>query len=245
MQHKTFRILSLSTLVIIISLACVYNYCITKKFDIGIILMLKSSPLFMLITLNASYVFIYRITLYSFGLLVFLILCLVGDFFMALYSNQFIYLIAGGSFFLTARILLIFILAFNIQYSLKTILLSHIGFSIIFIILGILNIVREPTTISILTSVYIILGFGIPLSYSYLRIGALNQESKMSSLFAFLGILIFNISDLLLFICIFTDKFPSYVILISNNIYWLGIYLITISVVRSSEEYIEKGNVGI
>jgi len=66
-------------------------------------------------------------------------------------------------------------------------------------------------------------------------------ESKTSCVFAFLGILFFNVSDLLLFICIFTDTFPSYVILIADNIYWLSMYLLTVSVVRSPYEYVEKG----
>lgn len=261
MNHKIFRILCLSVLIGLIILSTVYDYFVRKNYNMPIKLVIKSAPMLCLMILDFSYIIIYRATLYSCGILLSLLLCLIGDLFMGVYDpstvaateNSFLYLILSGSFFFTARILFTVILAIKpykkvslIRYDFRKILMSHICFSIPFLILGLLNITRDTSLNSIFVSLYIILGFGIPLSYSFLRIGALNdfeiQESKISSILGFLGILLFNASDIILFIVLFTNWLANYVVLISINLYWLSMYLMTISIVRSSEEYVERGN---
>lgn len=260
MKHKTFRILSLVTLFILIFLSSIYDYFIKKDFKLSYRLIMKISPNFSLMILSFSYMFIYRITIYSSGILLSLLLCLIGDIFMGIYDpsitdtskNQMIYILLGGSFFFLTRFLLVIVFATKpykrvslIEYGWKKVVFTHIFFSIPFLILGILNIWRDTSLTNIFVSAYIITSFGIPLSYSFLRIGALNnfeiQESKISSLFGFLGMILFNLSDILLFISLFTNWVKSYTLLISINIYWASMYLITISMVRSSEEYVEKG----
>jgi len=260
MKHKAFRILCLCALFIITILSGCYDYFVVKDYKLSLRIIVKTSPNLCLMVLTFSYIFIYRLTLYSCGTLLSLLLCLIGDICMAIFDpslidtskNQMLYLILGGSFFFLARFVLTVILAIKpykiislIPYDKKQILISHIFFNIPFIILAILNLIRDTSLNSIFVSIYMVLGFGTPLSYSFLRIGALNsfeiQESRIASILAFLGIFLFNISDIILFICLFTNWLHKNIILFSINIYWISMYLISVSVVRSPEEYVEKG----
>ena len=260
MKHKYFRILSLVALFIIILLSGIYDYIVKKDYKLSSRLIVKISPNFCLMILSFSYMFIYRATLYSCGVLLSLLLCLIGDIFMGIYDpslidiskNKMIYILLGGSFFFLSRVLLSIVFSIKpykrvslIEYGWKKVVFWHLFFSIPFIILSILNIWRDNSLTNLFVSLYILTSFGIPLSYSFLRIGALNnfeiQESRISSIFGFLGMLLFNLSDILLFISLFTDWVKNYTILISINIYWLSMYLITISMLRSPQEYVEKG----
>jgi len=206
--------------------------------------------------LTFAYMFIYRVSIYSSIVLFSLFLCSIGDVLIGLYDpsvayiyrSQTIYFVVGGICFFLARVLFCIMFMVKpytkidiIHYSWKKMLLSHILFMIPFIILGILNIVKETSFITISVFIYIFFGFGIQLSYAFLRIGVLKEESKWSCIFGFIGMFLFNISDILLFISMYTNWVPTYVIPISDNVYWLAIYLICISIVRSSNEYIEKG----
>lgn len=257
MEHRIFKICGFSALLLIIVFASIYNCLVIINSGFEYRIVVKTCPMIILTFLIFGYMFIYRVSIYSSIILFSLFFCTLGDILIGIYDpsvayisrNQTIYFIVGGSFFLIARVLFCIMFMFKpyrkvdiIRHSWKKMILSHIIFMIPFIVLGILNIVKETSFITISVFIYMFFGFGIQLSYAFLRIGALEEESKWSSLFGFIGMFLFNISDILLFISMYTDWVPSYVTPISDNIYWLAIYLICISVVRSSNEYIEKGN---
>ena len=256
MQHRVFKILGFSALLVIFVFASIYNCLIIINAGFDYRIVIKSCPITTLILLVFSYMCVYRVTIYSSIILMSLHLCLFGDIFIGLYDpsasyiakNEMTYFIVGGSCFFIARML--FGLAFVIKpykkfsviiHPWKKLLLSHLICVIPFTILGILNILRMVSFVNIAIFVYVFFGFGFQLSYAYLRINSDLEESKWSSIFGFIGMFLFNISDILLFISMYTDWVPIYVMPISDNIYWAAIYLISISVVRSPYEQIEMG----
>lgn len=260
MQHKNFAFFATLTLAIVLILAGTYDCLVILHAPFVYKILVKIFPSMVLIGLNTVYVSIYRITLYSFFNFGALMLCLIGDIFLALYDpniedivqSKNVYFILGGAVFLTARLL--FCLTFMIKpyqkvsmiyHPIGKLVTCHIFFSLPWIVLGILNMIYKLDLFSICVFIYMLIGFGFPLSYAYLRIGAVDDfilcESHYSAFAAFLGILLFNISDILLFLALFLNSIPFYVNLISINIYWIGLYLLAIAVVRSPEEHIEKG----
>lgn len=256
MEHRIFKIFGFFSLLIIIVLASVYDFLIIDKAGIGYRLAIKISPMIILTSLVFSYMIIYRSTLYSSIVLFSLFLCSLGDIFIGLYDpsaayisrKQTIYFIVGGSCFFLTRFLYCIMFAIKpykkfsiIIYPWKKLVLSHILFTIPFTILGILNMIKETSFITISVFIYMLFGFGVQLSYAFLRINTLDEESKWSSIFGFIGMFLFNVSDILLFISMYTNWLPTCVMPISDNIYWIAIYLICISIVRSPYEYIEKG----
>lgn len=265
MQHIKFRIFAGVLACLIATFSGLYIYFKLEDRDIGLRLGMKLSPVLSCMTYIALYIYFYRITIYSSFSLISLFFCMLGDLFLELYdptiesvengeTYRTFYFILGGGFFMFARLLLmlIFMIKPFTRISLirhrpiiKTIL-SHVIFTIPFLVLGTIIWIRESNFISGCTFVYLIVSFGLPASYAYLRIGALNSleetsESKVSCYIAFCGINIFNISDVLLIITMFTNWLPSYSGLISDVLYWLAMYLLTISVIRTSDENSENG----
>lgn len=256
MEHKAFRISSLISGICIVAIAATFNYfSLTNDPRFYLKLLLKSAPVLILLLLNISYFIHYKVTVYSSLMSFGLFFCLIGDILLSLYDPKFngninnknLCLMVGGITFLTARV--IFLLMFILygckisKYNIKKLLICHIAFNAPFLTLGILNLVYDNySKISITILIYAIFGFGFQLSYSFLRINAIKEESINSCIFGFLGILAFNLSDTLLLITMLTSFFPVYVITISDNIYWTGMFLLTISIVRSKEEFLEKGN---
>ena len=256
MEHRIYKILAFASLLIIIVFASLYDCFEVINLASDYRIAIKVSPMIILMILTFTYMCIYRVTIYSSILLMSLFLCSLGDIFIGLYDpsvayidrNKMVYFIVGGSCFLITRLLFALMFAIEpykkfkiILYSTQRLILSHVIFMIPFTIFGILNITRQSSFVTIALFLYMFFGFGIQLSYAFLRIGKLPDESIWSSIFAFIGMGLFNLSDILLFISMYTDWVPKYVTFISNNIYWVAIYLISISVVRSPHEYIEKG----
>lgn len=245
MEHKTFRIVTSISILFIIGIVIGFN--LVKDFTCKIVL--KVCPVSILMTLSFFYILHYKFTYYSFLTSIALLFCLLGDVFMALYdprlvaeiSDRNFYLIMGGACFLIARIILVFVFGLGIKTRKFIILVSHICFSIPFVILGILFLVHfEYSELSIFVLIYFVLGFGIQLSYAFLRINGIPRESIAACIFGFLGMLCFNISDIFLLTTMLTNLLPNYTINISNCIYWLSMVLITISIVRYSETSYEK-----
>jgi hypothetical protein len=256
-MHNSFRILSVLTLAMIIAIVGVYDYFIIMENNLSIQIFLKISPLVIMLILIFLYFIIYRLTIYSVLVMGSLFLCLLGDVFMALYdpsilNENYIYFILSGIFFLLARILLTFLFMikpykriFFIKFPIKKLIISHVISFIIFLVLGILPLIYHVSFVSISIFLYLLFGFGFLTSYAFLRIGALKdyeiEESKTSCILAFLGISLFNKADIILLITMYTSLLPKHMVLVSDNIYWLSMYLLTISIVRSSEEHVEKG----
>jgi hypothetical protein len=265
MQHLKFRIFAGILACLITTFSGLYIYFTLDHRDIGLRLGMKISPVFACMTYVALYMYCYRITIYASFSLLSLFFCLLGDLFLELYdpviesvengeTYRTFYFILGGGFFMFGRLLLMVIfmikpftrISLIRQHSNIKIILSHIIFTIPFLVFGVYNWIREPNFISGCTFIYLVVSFGLPASYAYLRIGALNnleevKESKVSCYIAFCGINIFNFSDLLLIISMFTNWLPSYTGLISDVFYWLAMYLLTISVIRTSDENSENG----
>ena len=115
MEHKSFRILSLISILSIIGIVVGFNLANDHKIK----LVLKIFPVSILIALSFFYILHYKFTYYSFLTSVTLFFCLLGDVFMSLYdprlagemTDKQFYLLMGGSCFLTGRIILIFIFA--------------------------------------------------------------------------------------------------------------------------------------
>ena len=100
-------------------------------------------------------------------------------------------------------------------------------------------VVKDNMMVSML-SIYIFL-MGIQLFFSMFRLKGFNDESLIPQVLGVSGTILFNISDTLLFWNIFIYPIP-YGNIISILFYWLGIYLLTISIVRNNNFDIEKGN---
>lgn len=258
MEHKVFRFFSLGIFIVIIFVSITYN-CLTiihHEFNGKIIL--KLIPTFTIMSMPIFYYCYYRITIYALLINLALFLCFIGDIFLSLYDPNIselevvknAYLFLGGSSFLLARFLILLVMILYpasrvklISYDLLPLIVSHIIFNVPFIALTFIFFLSKnsSTAIYALIMIYIILGFGLQLSYSFLRIKAISWESIYSSICGFCGVLLFNISDFLLLSTMFTPIFPEYCILISDNIYWLAMFLLSLSIVRSNTTLEEKG----
>ena len=260
-EHKLFKLLSIVALCGIIMSVTLHNYFFMKQEDI---VFLKAAPVAIMISLLIGYFFIYEFTIYSSGLTFGMVFCLIGDVLLALYDpskddnssiNKTVFLLIGGVFFLFGRLLFTFIMMVKpyrrlvvIRYSWKLLLISHLVCVSIFTALGLFNAIFNPSLISISTLFYLFLGFGLPMSYAILRLNPMlslndheSRESIVAKSFSLVGIVLFNLSDLLLLTVMFTDWLPTYCTLISDDMYWCAMYLLTISVVRASKEDVERG----
>ena len=246
---------------------------LSQKHNEYLKILLKVLPMAFVIGLNLIYFFIYRITVYSIFNMGCLFFCFIGDILVGLYdpniaeveTNKNIYIIFGGAIFFLARILWTVIFMIKpykniscIHYMPYKILISHAAWITFFILLALPLLLQNTKLVTVLAFVYIGISFGFPISYAFLRLinrkrinilpnesFGIANESFIAVTLSFLGILLFNISDLLLLYTIQTNLFPNYVILISDNIYWLSMYLLTISIVRSPDKTIEKGSYSV
>jgi hypothetical protein len=87
-------------------------------------------------------------------------------------------------------------------------------------------------TLGILVLLYYILGMGPLVALAYLRIGYFNEELVSGTALTFSGFLFFNFSDTLLFLSLVSPVIPVNWSFLSNNFYWLAMYLVAISVAR-------------
>lgn len=272
MEHKLFKILSIVLFLISILFVTLYDYFVLIEDEVRLKIGLKVTPVLLNMLYITLYIFFYRLTIYSSVLLLSLFLCLLGDISLGVYDpsikiihnidkhDNLGYFLIGGCFFLLARLLLTLIFALRpydrmilIHFQKKKLIISHVLFSAPFILLAIINLIFIKDLRSVGILIYIICSFGFPMSYAFLRMLYPLQEileSFYSCLSAFIGISLFNLSDLLLFVYLLypssgntlnTINNPKVLDIISINIYWLALYLITISVIRSSFYTIEKG----
>jgi hypothetical protein len=271
-QHKKYCILSLITLGFLLLSMGIHNYFVIQGATLPIRITLKLVPLLFLFLLLISYFFIYRLTIYTVLILSILILCFLADILTALYdpsliecnNNKRFYFIMGGSVFFVARILLTLLLAIKpykqlklIPYNRSKLLCSHILCFVLFGAIGSIPLIFEINTFNILIFIYILLGFGIPFSYSILKLskndqstqnGEINMEtdtemdeSTLTIVASILSIFLFNLSDYLLLFTLSIKIIPDSFILISNDLYWLSLFFLVFSSVRSPHFYIEKG----
>lgn len=257
MEHKAFRIFASFILLVILSIIVIFNVFSILYNEFYGKLALKLAPIFCMMSIPLFYYFYYRITLYSLFIHLMLFFCLLGDLFLGLYDPNVaeltlfknIYVILGGVSFLFARMLILLAVILYpasrfklIKYDLISSIVSHILFNIPFVGLSFIFYFNTPNrTIAIFIMSYIILGFGVQTSYTFLRINTIEWESKISSIFGFIGIMLFNISDFILLITMFASLFPLYCILIADNIYWVSMFFLTISIIRSPHTLEEKG----
>lgn len=248
MNHARFYFLSLATALLSTGVIVLYNwFFLVEKEEI---LFLKIFPSILMLVLTVSYFIIYRITVYTLLTSTFLIFCLTGDVFMGMYhkGGDFPPLLVGGIFFASSRIIFgVNMMTFKncqiIKYKALSLLVSHLIFNLfsLGLILTFYFLTNPP--ISYLLMAYIGIGFGFEASYAYLRIGQIKNENSLSSIISFIGFILFNLSDTLLFLTLFTNHFPKYCILISDDLYWIGIFCITLSIVRFENSSLEKEEV--
>jgi len=177
-----------------------------------------------------------------------LFFCLLGDiglmFYIPsipLYDNPVLIILSGTSFFI-ARVLmtLAFLIypfrGFNekiIPVSFKkAVLVSIIPFiyfvwSLVYFIIN-----MKPGTIKIILPIYYLI-MSINLFTSLLRIKSFEEETLKSQILGAVGTILFTVSDSLLFWVLFIDS-VKYGDVISILFYWSGMYLISLSVVRTS-----------
>ncbi len=261
-EHKKFKITSLIIGILLLPPIILNNYYHLENQKT---LHIKTIPIFLCFLLSASYFFLYRPTVFScltsFGLL----FCLVGDILLGLYDpniqgiskeDRITILILGGAFFLFARTM--YTISFMLKYTGKLQFLIY-PYRYVFIhaitvggfaILGILTIVYLRNLISYFIFTYILLGFGFPLSYAFLKLyphltsnDKENTETMFCRRVSLVAMALFNLSDILLLVVLFTTWVPSFVLVVSEDIYWLSMYLVSISPVRYATEREEMGEI--
>jgi len=258
MEHKTFRIVSLISFIVILINGVLYNYYITtESTELIYRFILKPIPISILVIDTVIYFFIYRMHIYALLIQMSFLFCLLGDILLMFYIpsipeyNNKIFLIVGGTSFFIARVIMT--LAFGvypyrnkIEKCLtttvkKTVLTAIIPFIYtVYIIIWFANYMKN-TIMMVLLSFYIVI-MGIQLFLSLLRIKGFVEESIVPQLFGFLGTCLFTVSDTLLFWNIFLIPI-RYADVISISLYWSGMYLLMISIVRNSKFNYERSNI--
>jgi len=256
MEHCKYRIASLVILSLLITLSILYDYYSLKSNNDLLIVGFKISTTSTLLLLNLIYFYMYRFNIYSVLIFITMLLNTLGDLFLGIYNpksfniiqHNKLFFIFGGGFFLLGRIVLtinLFLKPYKkiqiIHYPVRKFWILFTIFLGLHLCIGITFIILIRNKLSVLIFFYIIFGLTPPLVMSIMRIGELEKESRVSSILCLFGIIMYNISDIILFLTIFFHSyFPSYTHLITNDIYWLGLYLITISIVRYNSEELES-----
>jgi len=255
MEHCKYRIVSLVILSLLITLSILYDYYSLKSDNDLLIVGLKISTTSTLLLLNLIYFYMYTFNMYSVLIFITMLLNTLGDLFLGIYDpksfnmiqHNKLFFIFGGGFFLVGRILLTINLCIKpykkfeiIRYPVRKFWIISTVFTGLHLCIGVTFIILIRSKLSVMIFFYIIFGLTPPLVMSIMRIGELEKESTISSILCLFGLILYNISDIILFLTIFFDEyFPYYTHLITNAIYWLGLYLITISIVRSNLEELE------
>ncbi len=259
MEHKAFRIISILSLIIIIVIGVLYNYYITyQPKDLTLRFVLKPIPISILVINIIVYFCIYQLHIYALLVLMGLLFCGLGDILLMFYIptipgyNNIIFLMIGGASFAIARGVMSLAFATNpyrqqsgsnryITVTLKRILLATV-ISMVYTVTMIVyfTVNMKNKTMSGLLSGYIII-MGIQILLSLLRIKGFEEESTVSQVLGVLGTVFFTVSDTLLFWNLFLTPIP-YGNITSISFYWLGMYLLTVSVVRNSKFDWEKGD---
>lgn len=262
MEHKKFRIIAIVIGILMIPPIVLNNYFHLAGQKT---LHIKTIPIFLCFLLSAIYFFLYKPTVFASLTSFALLFCLIGDVLLGLYDpnisgmskeDKITILVLGGAFFLLARIL--YTISYMLKYTGKLqfinypyrYVLIHVVTVGGFTILGILTIIYLRNLISYFIFTYMLIGFGFPISYAFLKLyphlsinDKENNESRVSKYLSLIGILLFNLSDILLLIVLFTNWIPTFVLVISEDIYWLSMFLISLSIVRYKSEREELGDI--
>ncbi len=242
MQHQSFRLNALiSAIMSGIGIGCYLYYSIIDPKNIQLQICFKIVPLSFMICLNVLYMLIYKASTYAILTLMSLILSLLGDVFVSINNVKFLY--SGASCFLVARI----IWAINwslynnqfIKYNFRKTSLIHIASITFYLSIGVSLIMYKCSLLTGMMLVYILFGMPIQLSSAFLRIKRLDHESIYSSWFTFIGIILFNFADIVLFLYMVV-KLPEYIRYSSDILYWISMFLLTISLVRTNSELKER-----
>lgn len=249
-SHKYFNILALVSFFVLIPIVSLYNYYHYHNNTFAVYI-LKPIPIVILMIGVIFYFAIYKMHIYPLFVLFYFIFNLLGDVLLMLYSpvNK-PYLIVGGISFAIGRLIMsaAFILyPFRVSktYKINTtrikILLSGfvsgswtIGLCIYFCIYV------DDLLMKILLPGYFIV-MGINLFMALVRINGYDLETLSSQLLGALGTILFNISDTLLFWNLFIHEI-KYGDAVSITLYWVSMYIIMLSIVRTNSPSKEKNN---
>lgn len=240
-QHKTFKINSIIVAVVsAISSGLFIYFSVKNYFDVKTDIIFKIIPLISMNCLILLYMMSYEANLYGILSIISTMLCLLGDVFLELdYTRKPYFFYIGGVCFFISRI--IWAVNFNL-YDKKIIKYPNLKFYLIhglclsmFIGLGTALFVFDISLFNGLLLGYVILGMPIPLSSALLRINRLEHEAISATSLAFIGMLLFNISDLMLFSYLLLKLDPK-VHYASLIIYWISMYMLSISVLRTDGE---------
>lgn len=255
-KHKGFTISAVVSLIILLVVVTLYDcYLLGQPDNIHVRFVLKPIPVSIMILNVFVYFAIYRMHVYAILIGGALLFCLLGDILLMFYVpsileyDNILFLIVGGISFFIARGIMS--LAFgvypyrnnkekcidtNIK---KTVLIGLIVFVYTVGMIVYLDIsIKGDLIMKIVIPIYII-AMGVQLFVSLLRIRGFKEETLKAQLLGVFGTLLFTVSDTMLLWNIFISVIP-YGDAISITLYWGGLYLIMISIVRSETYETEK-----
>lgn len=257
-EHKIFKGLSITSLLIVTCAAILYNYYSSLLPDppLKALFILKPIPITVLILNTLSYLFIYRMNTYALFMLVSFLFCLLGDLSLMVYipsdpkyDNIWSIIIGGISFFIARLFMTVMFVLYPYKtddsnyiggLTLRKVIIVGLGsvfytvfFTIYFNLHSEIDWVMKTGI-----SIYIVL-MGAQLFTSAIRVGGFMVESAWPTIFGVAGTVLFTLSDTLMFWDLFIEPIP-YGGPVSIDLYWYGIYLLAISVVRSHSERTEK-----
>jgi hypothetical protein len=255
-EHPKFTILALLSLIFILFIVGLYDYnVIIYPNKINIRFGLKPVPLSILIANVLFYFIIYRVHIYALLIGISFLFCLIGDILLMFYIppieeyNNVLFLIFGGISFFIARVIMslsygIYPFKNNKEQCIDMNIKKIVLFGVVIFIWTMSMCIYFPlnmnsdTIMKILIPMYFIV-MGVNLSMSLFRIKGFEEETLRSQLFAVVGTVLFTASDNLLFWNLFIYEIP-YGDIISITLYWIGMYFIMISIVRTASVLDEK-----
>lgn len=255
-EHKRFTILALLSLICIFMIIGLYDYnTVVYPNKLNVRFGLKPIPLSILIADVLFYFIIYRMHTYALLIGISFSFCLIGDILLMFYIpsieryNNILFLIFGGISFFVARVIIslaygVYPFKSNKEYCIdmnikKIVLIGIFTFiwTTVMCVYFTLNM-NSGVVMKILLPIYFIM-MGVNLSMSLLRVKGFTEETLRSQLFAVMGTVLFTASDSILFWNLFINEIP-YGDVISITMYWVGMYFIMISIVRTSSALDEK-----
>lgn len=253
---------------ILVLLITLYDYYLYQGSNSLALFIIKPLPVCLMMASGFIYMFIYSLHCYAQQMTISLLMCLIGDVLLMFYSPpEFEFaemIILGGVAFFVARICM------SVTFLLHPYSFSKSGISIKenpyrFVLSGIFSLgylaaattilIREHLDVLMTILVFIyLLSMSFQLGCACLRVRGFKIETLTSQLLGLAGTILFTISDSLLLYDMFMayGRFasPTWVMqilidsglskIISITLYWLGMYLLTISMVRNSSYQIEK-----
>lgn len=259
-DRRGYNIIILLMTLCILGSGIMYDYyIITQPENLTVHFVLKPVPLTCMLVIAISYLLLYGSNIYGIFMTSSLVLCLLGDVLLMLYipevpeySYKVVLLVGGGSFFIARLFLLLgFSLHPNNLKCYKSVesqrsynSCSELGRW------GVIKLILAGTT-SILYTIGIMTYFilhttgvlqfvlpfycsmmGLNLFTAMLRVREFPEDETLSSqLKGTFGIILFTLSDTILFFDLFTHN-VIYGNVVAISLYWIGMYFLTISLKR-------------